>query len=47
MSKALVTLENVSKTYPNGTIAVEDVNLTIKAGEFISLLGPSGRVNAS
>ncbi|MEO1210262.1 MAG: ABC transporter ATP-binding protein [Cyanobacteria bacterium J06638_20] len=36
------TLSNVSKTYSNGTIALQDLNLTVKEGEFVSLLGPSG-----
>ncbi|MBE9098692.1 ABC transporter ATP-binding protein [Vacuolonema iberomarrocanum] len=36
------TLSNVSKTYSNGTIALQDLNLTVKDGEFVSLLGPSG-----
>lgn len=42
MIAPLLTLENVHKTYANGTIALQDVNLTIKTGEFLSLLGPSG-----
>jgi NitT/TauT family transport system ATP-binding protein len=32
----------VEKTYPNGTIALESVKLGIQPGEFVSLLGPSG-----
>lgn len=32
----------VEKTYPNGTVALERVRLAIQAGEFVSLLGPSG-----
>lgn len=30
------------KTYANGTIALEPVNLTVQEGEFVTLLGPSG-----
>lgn len=36
-----LTIENVSKTYPNGTRALSDVSLTIPAGMF-GLLGPNG-----
>jgi ABC-type multidrug transport system ATPase subunit len=34
-------ISNLSKTYPNGTAAVRDVNLTIPPGMF-GLLGPNG-----
>jgi len=34
-------IENLSKTYPNGTKAVQDVSLTIPPGMF-GLLGPNG-----
>lgn len=37
-----ITLSNVSKVYANGTVALQDLNLTIEAGQFVSLLGPSG-----
>ena len=30
------------KTYPNGTVALQPVDLTIREGEFVTLLGPSG-----
>ena len=35
-------LEHIYKVYPNGTKAVNDVNLDIKDKEFIVLVGPSG-----
>ena len=37
-----IRLENVSKIYPSGVRAVEDVSLHIRDGEFMILLGPSG-----
>lgn len=37
-----VTLDNMSITYPNGFTAVHPTDLSIKAGEFFSILGPSG-----
>ena len=37
-----IELKNCSKTYENGFLALEPLNLTIKAGETIVLLGPSG-----
>ena len=38
---AWIQIENVSKTF--GTVrAVHDLNLTVTAGEFLTLLGPSG-----
>ena len=33
---------SVSKTYPNGTHALQPVDLTVQPGEFVTLLGPSG-----
>ncbi|HEY8350058.1 MAG TPA: cell division ATP-binding protein FtsE [Clostridia bacterium] len=38
----MVELRNVSKTYPNGTVALRDVNLKLDKGEFVFLVGPSG-----
>ncbi|QJD87572.1 ABC transporter ATP-binding protein [Cohnella herbarum] len=35
-------LRNVSKTYRNGTIAVQEASLSIHEGEFVSFVGPSG-----
>ena len=39
---ASVTFEHLTKTYPNGFISVNDVNLFIEDGEFVVFHGPSG-----
>ena len=37
-----IKINNVGKIYPNGTRALEDVNIEINDGEFVVLVGPSG-----
>src|ERR1043166_3422928 len=39
---AQVAFDRVSKIYPDGTRAVNDLNLEIRDGEFMVLVGPSG-----
>ena len=39
---AEIVMEGVSKVYPDGTTAVESLDLGIQDGEFIVLVGPSG-----
>jgi multiple sugar transport system ATP-binding protein len=39
---AEIVLDRVSKSYPNGATAVQDLSVTIADGEFIILVGPSG-----
>jgi len=38
----MIEFRNVSKTYPNGTKALERVNLRINTGEFVFIVGQSG-----
>src|SRR5215470_19025603 len=37
-----VSLRDVGKTYANGVIALDRLNLDVRLGEFVTLLGPSG-----
>jgi osmoprotectant transport system ATP-binding protein len=41
-SAASITLQDVGKTYPDGTVAVGDFSLEVRAGELAVLIGPSG-----
>ena len=38
----VVDIRGVSKEFKGGTVALEDIDLEIEQGEFISLIGPSG-----
>lgn len=38
----MIELEHVDKIYPNGYKALSDINLTVKDGEFVSIIGLSG-----
>jgi NitT/TauT family transport system ATP-binding protein len=38
----MMSVEGVSKRFPNGTLALENVSARIAGGEFVALLGPSG-----
>lgn len=38
----ILKFENVSKTYPGDFIALEEINLVIEGGEFLSIVGHSG-----
>jgi cell division transport system ATP-binding protein len=35
-------MSDVSKVYPGGSVALQDVNVHIEAGEFVFVVGPSG-----
>lgn len=39
---AILKFENVSKIYPGGFVALEEINLDIEKGEFLSIVGHSG-----
>ena len=41
-STAIVELEDVTKVYPGGHLALERVSLAIDRGEFVFLVGPTG-----
>ena len=38
----LVALRNIGRSFPNGTVALEGLDLDVRRGEFLSLIGPSG-----
>jgi cell division transport system ATP-binding protein len=38
----MIELKEVYKTYPNGVLAVNGINVKIRQGEFVYVVGPSG-----
>ena len=38
----MIVFDHVSKVYSNGTVGLDDVNLTIQDGEFVAIIGRSG-----
>jgi ABC-2 type transport system ATP-binding protein len=41
-SEAVASLDHVTKKFPNGVIALEELSLTLRRGEVVALLGPNG-----
>jgi cell division transport system ATP-binding protein len=41
-AQPVISMVDVGMTYPNGKVALTDVNVTIPAGDFVFLVGPSG-----
>ena len=41
MMQPLIDLQHISKSY-DGTMVLDDLNLTVKQNSFVTLLGPSG-----
>jgi len=41
-ARLVVSMRHVSKQFSNGTLALKDMSLDVRRGEFLSLLGPSG-----
>src|SRR3954454_24489167 len=40
--QTMIRLSGVGKTYPDGTVAVHELDLDVSAGELVVLVGPSG-----
>ena len=40
--RPMIRLDGVGKTYPDGTVAVQSLNLDVPRGEVVCLVGPSG-----
>ena len=38
----MIVFDKISKTYEQGKVSVYDIDLTIKKGEFVTFIGPSG-----
>ena len=41
-NEIFIQIKNIRKEYSDGNVAVNNINLEIKKGEFVTILGPSG-----
>ena len=42
MTDRIINISHLSKSFPGGSKVLDDINLYIRKGEFLTLLGPSG-----
>ncbi|MBO7623054.1 MAG: ATP-binding cassette domain-containing protein, partial [Bacteroidales bacterium] len=42
MTDKIINISHLSKSFPGGSKVLDDINLYIRRGEFLTLLGPSG-----
>jgi NitT/TauT family transport system ATP-binding protein len=42
MHNPVLIFDNVSKRFPDGTVALAGIDLSVTSGEFVSVVGPSG-----
>jgi NitT/TauT family transport system ATP-binding protein len=42
MHNPVLIFDNVSKRFPDGTVALAGIDLSVASGEFVSVVGPSG-----
>lgn len=42
MTKEVVSIRDLNYSYPDGTVALEDINITIEEGEKIAIIGQNG-----
>ena len=42
MQEKLVELDNVTLTYPDGTVALKNISFSVKKGEVVSIVGENG-----
>ena len=42
MTAPVIQLDRVTKAYPGGVTALDDVSLSVEYGEFVAIVGPSG-----
>lgn len=42
MDDSIIEIQNLNKTYQNGTIGLHDVSLSVLGGSFVTIIGPSG-----
>ena len=42
LETAILSVENVTKTFPGGVLALNDVSLSVRPGEVVVIVGPSG-----
>jgi osmoprotectant transport system ATP-binding protein len=42
MIEPIIDIQNLTKTYPNGTKALQGISLSVLPGAFVTLIGPSG-----
>ena len=43
----MIEMQDVYKTYPNGVVALNGINVRIKQGEFVYVVGPSGAAKST
>jgi len=42
LGEEIISVKNLTHVYPDGTVAISDVNLSVRRGEFLAIIGSNG-----